>query len=137
MGMAAGLALGLEFHWFGKHTIFRWPFRGILTGLGGIPVNRSMSTGLVEEAVASFRNRDAFVLVLAPEGTRKKVERWKTGFYHIASCAGVPIVLAYFDFSRKVIGMGPAFEPTGDMEADMAEMQSFYGRFQGKRPDQS
>lgn len=136
VGMAAGLALNLYFYWFGKHTIFRWPFRRILRGLGGIPVDRSKSGGLVEHAVASFRDRPSFVLALAPEGTRKKVARWRTGFHHIARAAGVPIVMAYFDFERKVVGLGPAFYPTADLESDLAEIHTFYERFKGKRPDQ-
>ena len=75
--------------------------------------------------VAEFQSREKFVLVVAPEGTRKKVERWKSGFYRIAQAADVPIVLAYLDYPKRTVGIGPVFKTTGDMEADMAAMRTY------------
>lgn len=135
VAMGAGLALGLEFHWLGKHTIFRWPFGRLWKALGGIPVDRSAGAGVVEQVVAAFARHERFVLGLAPEGTRKKVERWKTGFYRIATGAGVPILMVYLDFRRRVVGLGEVVEPSGDMEADIARTRAYFARFPGKRPE--
>jgi len=136
LAMAAVFAAGFRFHWIGKHTIFRWPFGPFMRWLGGIPVDRNASQGVVEQVVDEYQRRDRFVVGIAPEGTRKKVERWKTGFYRIACDAGVPIVLAYLDYARKIIGFGPIFEPTGNLEADLAHLRAFFNTFKGKKPEQ-
>src|SRR5918996_1203336 len=94
IGIAAILAMRIRVHWWSKHTVFRWPFRGVLRWLGGIPVDRSASRGAVPQMVEEMKQRPQFVLGLAPEGTRKAVTKWRTGFYQIALAAGVPIVLA-------------------------------------------
>jgi 1-acyl-sn-glycerol-3-phosphate acyltransferase len=85
--------------------------------------------------VEELRKRAELVLLLAPEGTRKKVTRWKTGFYHIACGAGVPLVLAFLDYARKEGGLGPVFQPTGNLKADMAEILGFYDTVTGKHPE--
>ena len=128
VGLAAILALGIDVRWLGKNTIFRPPFRGLLQWLGGIPVDRQAPADVVERAVTAFRERDRLFLALAPEGTRKKVERWKSGFYRIAQGAGVPILLASLDYRTRVAELGPLFVPTGDYAADLEAMQS---RFTG------
>ncbi len=133
VGMAATLALDVEAHWIGKHTIFRWPFRRLMTGLGGLPVNRASTTGLVEQIVDRFASSPSLVLGLAPEGTRKKVTKWKSGFYYIAMGAGVPIVCAYFDFEARKVGIGPVVHPTGDYEADLGRITEFYKPIRGKK----
>ncbi len=125
----------LKAYWLGKHTAFRWPFRGLLQWLGGIPVDRTKSADVVAQMVEELKKRAELVLLLAPEGTRKKVTRWKTGFYHIARGAKVPIVLSFLDYARKEGGLGPVFYPTGNFEADIAEILKFYAAVTGKHPE--
>jgi hypothetical protein len=108
--------------------------------LGGIPVDRTRPEGVVEDAVAGFRERSGLLLALAPEGTRKPVQKWKSGFYRIALAAGVPIVPGYFDNTRRRVGFGAALMPTGDAEKDIAELQAFYApilRRDGRSPTAS
>ncbi len=134
-GFAALLATGLRISWLGKHTLFRWPLRKLIMALGGIPIERSARHGLVEQIVAEFERRDQLVLVLTPEGTRKRVEKWKTGFHAIARQAGAPILLGYLDYGNRRIGFGPAIELSGDMEKDMGRIEDFYRSITGKRPE--
>jgi 1-acyl-sn-glycerol-3-phosphate acyltransferase len=101
--------------------------------LGGIPVNRSQTSGLVDQIVLRFKTSSSLVLGLAPEGTRSAVTRWKSGFYHIASGAGVPIVCAYFDFGKKEVGIGPIIHPSGDYNADLGRIMEFYAPIRGKK----
>lgn len=100
--------------------------------LGGISVNRSATGGLVEQTVAAFNHNEQLTVVVPPEGTRGEVTYWKSGFYYIAYNAGVPIVLGYLDFARKRGGMGPSFHPSGDFDADLKEIKTFYANIQGK-----
>ena len=112
------------------NALMRW--------LGGIAVNREKSNNLVAASVEAIRAAPgALQLVVPPEGTRSKVRYWKTGFYYIAHGAGVPIVLSYMDYARKVSGIGPVFHPTGDIDRDMETIKAFYAPFKGKNPDQS
>ncbi len=119
------LATGLDIRFMAKAEVFSSWGGWFMRAVGGIPVNRQSPMGLVDQMVAEFRNRDKFVLVLAPEGTRKKVDRWKNGFYRIAQAADVPIVLAYLDYPKRIVGIGPTFTITGDMEADIATMRAY------------
>lgn len=123
--------------WMGKDALFRWPLGPLFRWLGGIPIDRSKSNDVVAQSIELFREREALVLVIPPEGTRKKVKYWKTGFYYVASGAGVPIVLGFIDYRRKAGGFGPAITPTGDIEADMQKIQAFYANISGKHPDQT
>jgi len=132
VGMGAKLALGIGATWVGKHTIFRWPFDGVLRAWGGIPVDRSATNDIVQQLVAEFARRPRMVFALAPEGTRKKVERWKTGFYHVARGAGVPIVPVAFDYEARAIRIMSAFEPTGAADADIAALQARFAGVRGK-----
>ena len=125
-GLAAMLALDIELSWVGKHTIFRWPVRRFLRYLGGTPLVRSSGEGRVQEIAKTIRDAPDFIFGIAPEGTRKPVARWKTGFYHVAREANVPIWLAYFDYKRKVVGLGPLFFPTDDTQADLLALRKFY-----------
>ena len=101
--------------------------------LGGIAVDRSQSTNLVAASARAIREADgALCLVVPPEGTRSKTRQWRTGFYWIAHEAGVPIVLAYMDYPRKLSGLGPVFKPSGDITADMAQIKAYYAQFKGK-----
>jgi len=127
----------LYFHprWFGKHTLFRFPFGGLLRRLGGVPIRRHLKQGMVEQAVEEFNNRQQFVLAITPEGTRKKVERWKMGFYHIAKGAGVPVVLVALDYPNRRVILGPAFYPSDDEAIDMQKILAFYRNFIPKKPE--
>jgi len=126
-------ALRMNIHWMGKRQIFRWPFGGLMRWLGGIAVDRSQSTNLVAASAKALRDAEGSVhLVIPPEGTRSQTRHWKTGFYWIAHEAGVPIVLAYMDYPRKLSGLGPVFTPTGDIEADMLQIKAYYAQYKGK-----
>lgn len=134
-GFSVLFALGIKIHWMGKHTLFRNPFRKLLIWMGGIPVDRTASHGVVEQVVDEFSKRDKLVIGLTPEGTRKHVPAWKTGFYYMAMNAGAPIVMAFMDYERKVLGFGPVLKPSGDLSADMKRFEAFYAKVTGKRPE--
>ena len=130
--LLVAFALNLRIYWMGKQSLFRWPFGALMRWLGGIAVDRAKSNNLVAASAQAIRAADGpLQLVVPPEGTRGKNRHWKTGFYHIAIAAQVPIVLAYMDYQRKVSGLGPAFQPTGNIEADMAAIKAFYAPFKG------
>lgn len=130
-------ALRLRVYWMGKQSLFRVPFGGLMRWLGGIPVNRGQAGNLVAMSAQAMRDADGpMQLIIPPEGTRGKTRHWKTGFYFIAHQAGVPIVLAFVDYGRKVGGLGPVFEPTGDLEQDMVRIKAFYAPIQGKNAAQ-
>lgn len=135
VGIAAMFALDLKVHWFGKQTLFRWPFGALLRRLGGRPVNRDTPEGVVEEMAAMVRKEPKFVLALAPEGTRRRVERWRTGFYRIAERAEIPIVPVSFDWSRREVTIGSPIRPTGDLEADLVALQSRYRPEMARNPN--
>ncbi|CAB1076923.1 Acyltransferase family protein [Olavius algarvensis Delta 1 endosymbiont] len=129
-------ALRARIRWMGKTAIFRWPFKGFFQWLGGIPVKRSQADNLVEQSIQQFERNDHLILTIAPAGTRKHVLRWKSGFYHIACGAGVPIVLGFLDYRRKTGGFGPLVHPTGNIAADMQTIRAFYDGVTGKNPAQ-
>ena len=133
--LLAVLKVGLDLHWMGKDSLFPFPFRGLMKWLGGIPIDRSQATGQVAQTVARFRASERLVVLIPPEGTRAKVARWKTGFYHIADGAGVPILLGFVDARRKELGFGPLYFPSGDIERDLPEIKAFYQDKQGIRPE--
>lgn len=118
--------------WMGKDTLFRRPFGALFKWLGGIPIDRARSHNVVDQSIELFRKNEKLVLAVPPEGTRKKVRYWKTGFYYIAKGAGVPIALGFIDYRRKTGGFGPVITPTGDIEADMEAIQAFYADITGK-----
>lgn len=133
--IALKFVLRLNARWFGKHSIFRWPFGGLMRSWGGIPIQRHLSLNMVEQAIQGFRDNREFILVLSPEGTRKKVERWKMGFYHIAQGAGVPIVPGALDFANRRVVIGAPFQPTGDAEADLQVLLAFFRPYVPKKPE--
>lgn len=135
VGFAAYLALELSATWFGKHTLFRWPLGPIFRHFGGIPIVRTRSTNIVSLYIAEFAKRDRMVLAIAPEGTRKRVPEWKTGFYHIAVGAGVPIVPVAFDFASRLIRIFPPVTPSGNVERDVEELRSRFVPSMARRPD--
>ena len=128
------LALDLEAGFLAKHTIFVGPFGRWLKSLGGIPVVRSASHNVVSQVAAEFARRERMVLAIAPEGTRRKVETWKSGYWHIARAAGVPIVPVGLDFARKAAVIGSLRYPTESIEADEAEFRRFFATVTPKRP---
>ena len=132
-GFAAKAALGLDLRIFAKHQLFWWPLGPVLRRFGIIPVNRGDPRGLIDQMLQRFREQDAFWLGIAPEGTRRRVERWKPGFWKIAHAAGVPIVPAYFHYPEKIIGIGAPFVTSDDMDADLARIRAWYAPWQGKR----
>lgn len=125
--------LRLPVYWLGKKSIFTFPFGPLMRWMGGIAVERSRSTNMVDAVIENFNRAEKLLIMMSPEGTRSKVKTWKSGFYHMASGANVPIVLAYVDYSNKRGGIGPVFYPTGDYEKDLKEIQRYYLQFQGKR----
>ena len=120
------LKLRLRIFWMGKHTLFPFPFGWLMRWLGGIPIDRKASHNVVNETVRQYRENDELIVLIPPEGTRTKVDRWKTGFYHIAKNANVPILLGYVDAENKVAGFADFFTPTEDLEQDMLEIRQFY-----------
>lgn len=133
--IAAKFILRLNARWFGKHSIFRWPFGALMRYWGGIPIRRHLKLNTVEQAIEAFAEHRQFILVLSPEGTRRKVKRWRSGFYHIAWGGGVPIVPAALDFQHRRIVIGAPFQPTGNEEADLRQLLAFYRPYVPKNPD--
>ena len=132
IGVMVLWALDIKISFLGKHTLFRGVFGKWMRSIGGIPVDRESTHGVVGDAVQAFNESECMVLALAPEGTRRLDRGFKMGFLHIAHGAGVPILLAYFDFSRKVIGFGPMLVTTGDVERDLKFVLNFYRPVRGK-----
>jgi 1-acyl-sn-glycerol-3-phosphate acyltransferase len=135
--LMVAFALRLNPYWMGKHSLFNAPFGPVMRWLGGIAVNREQSSNLVAASAQAITEANGpLQLIVPPEATRARTRCWKTGFYYIALGAQVPIVMAYMDYATKRSGLGPLFEPTGDMEADMAAIKAFYAPFKGKNATQ-
>jgi 1-acyl-sn-glycerol-3-phosphate acyltransferase len=134
LGILASQALNMHASWIGKHTIFRWPFGWFFRALGGTPVNRSQKADLIKQIADLFTQTDELAMALAPEGTRSKTDHWKTGFWHIAKAANVPIALAYLDFGKKQVGFGGSFYPGDSIEEDFERIREFYKDRRGKNP---
>ncbi len=135
-GIAVVFALGLRVSWMGKDALFKRPFGWIMRWLGGVAIDRSASHGVVAQMAQEFANRSHFLLAVTPEGTRSRVARWKTGFYHIARSARVPIVLVYLDYRRRVLGVGDVVVPTGAVEQELDAIRAFFQSFRGKAQPQ-
>jgi 1-acyl-sn-glycerol-3-phosphate acyltransferase len=137
VGIAIILAFKAKIYWLGKERIFRWPFGTFFKWLGGIPVNRSKSGDVVAQTVQVFNEHARMMMVVAPEGTRKRANHWKTGFYYIAMGANVPLVMGFIDYMRKEGGFGPILMPTGNIGDDMEKIRAFYENITAKMPDKS
>ena len=135
IGLAAKLALDLRANWFGKETLFRGILGRFMRVIGGRPVKRDSSEGVVAEVASVFGAEERFVLVVTPEGTRRRVTRWRTGFYHIARAARVPIVPVAFDWQRKEIVFHPPFHPTGELGRDLAALRALYRSEMAHHPE--
>lgn len=121
--------------WMGKKSLTTGPFGWLIKMIGCVPVDRSKPTSLVEQMAEAFAEREQMCLLVPPEGTRSKVKEWKSGFYHIAVAAKVPIVLSALDYGTKSGGIIGVFHPTGDYEADLPKIMAFYADMKGKYPD--
>lgn len=118
--------LGIEPSFMGKHTLFDGPQRRFMLDMGGVPIDRSKRANTVGQVADVFARADELALVVAPEGSRTSDGHWRTGVYHIAMAAGVPIVPAWVNHTTMRGGIGPAIMPTGDMAADLAKLADFY-----------
>lgn len=134
--LMVAFVLRLRVYWMAKASVFAGPLGPLARWLGGIAVDRTASSNLVQKTMDAFAARERLAVIVAPEGTRGKVTHWKTGFYHIAHGAGVPIGLAYLDYARKVGGIGRMYTTSGDIEADMVEIRQFYSGVTGKHRQQ-
>lgn len=124
----------LDMHWIGKHTLSKGAAGPLMRWLGGISIDRSSSINFVDQIVQRFNESEELLLIIAPEGTRKPVERWRTGFYHMAKGADVPIVLVSLDYQKKEIGIVSIEKAQGDAEQDIARYQSLLQHVTGKNP---
>lgn len=134
-GIILAFALKLDARYIAKKELFRGPFSPLMTWSGAIRVDRSSSHNIVGQMVSVFNEKEKFVLALAPEGTRHRRDCWKSGFYHIALDAHVPILLAFIDYASKTGGAGPLMHPTGDLEQDTSVIRNFYLTIKGKHPE--
>jgi 1-acyl-sn-glycerol-3-phosphate acyltransferase len=128
------VAYGVDVKFFVKKQLFWFPMNLLLNGLGAVPLDRRDSRSAVKQAVTAFNENDDYLFGLAPEGTRSKTKGWKSGFYRIAEEAGVPVVFGFFDYPNKRLGFGPMMMLTGDVEADMTIIRSFYESVSGQTP---
>jgi 1-acyl-sn-glycerol-3-phosphate acyltransferase len=131
-GLAAKVAMGIRIVVIGKQELFRGPLGWLLRRFGAIPVDRAQAHGVVDLVVERFEQSDTMWFVLAPEGTRKRVERWKTGFWHMARDANVPVLCVYFHYPTRTIGIGPVLHMTADLKGDMARVRDYYRPWIGK-----
>jgi len=135
--LAIAYVLGIRPAWLGKRELFRGPFGSMMRWLGGLPVDRAVRQNLVQQVVEGFAAADRLHLVVPPSGTRSGATGWKSGFYHIARGARVPIVCAFLDYRRKVGGIGPVLTPSGNVAADMVPIRAFYAGVTAKFPERT
>jgi len=128
-------SFGVQGNFFAKHTLCRPPLGWFMRAVGAIPVVRRRTENLVDSAVASLAGHERFYLGLAPEGTRRRTDHWRTGFYHIAERSGARILLMYADYAKKETGLGPLITPTGDMAGDFEAIKAYYADKTPKRPE--
>lgn len=140
--LCAALQMGITPRWFGKHSLFRFPFGPVMRWMGGIAIDRTNSNRVVDDIAGEFNRQPNLILILAPEGTRSKVEQWKSGFYHIARLAGVPVVMVAIDGEQRSLRLVGKVEVNGDDNRDPREAvedirQRYYGNIRGIRPEKS
>jgi len=132
-GLLVKTAIGADVSFMAKRELFVGPLGWLLRRLGGVPIERSATHGVVEQMSERLRTQPKLWVGIAPEGTRKRVTKWKSGFWHIARNAGVPILPVYFHYPERTIGVGSPFDTSDDMQADLARLRAFYAPWQGKR----
>lgn len=135
LSLAIAFMYGLDMRWMGKSSLFKGWRGPIMRWLGGIPVNRSASTNMVAQTIEKFKENKELAIAIPPEGTRSRVDEWKTGFYYIALGAEIPIAMGFLDYQKKVGGFLPTFYPSGDIKKDIAEMRKCYEGISGKHLD--
>ena len=135
--LAVSLLLRVHIYWMGKSSLFRGPMGPLMKWFGGIPVYLGERRNTVQQMVDHFNTSEELVLVIAPEANRAYVEEWKTGFYHMAVGAGIPIVLGFLDFARREAGYLGSLNPSGDLDRDLARIKAEYSGIRGKYPQQS
>jgi len=133
IGKMALTGMGVKTTFLIKKEVFIFPLGAYLKYIGGYPVDRKRTQRLTDLLATHIKERDEIALIIAPEGTRRRVETWKRGFYHIALNAEVPVALAYLDYKERKGGIGPVVYPTGNYEADLQEIQKFYRGMRGRR----
>jgi 1-acyl-sn-glycerol-3-phosphate acyltransferase len=133
VGMGTMFALDLRLNFLAKHTLFRGPMGAIFRWMGGIAVDRTSSHGVVGDAIQAFATNERLMLAIAPEGTRKRVEHFKSGFHHIARGANVPLLLASFDWNERCVRLGPPFESSDDVASDLTKIEAYYAPIRGRR----
>ncbi len=125
----------LVMKWAGKDSLFRWPLKPLSLWLGGIPINRRERTGMTAQLAAAFARSASLYVCIAPEGTRARTDHWKTGFYHLALAAQVPVGLAFIDYGSKRIGVERWIELSGDEAADLELLRGYYADKRGRYPE--
>ncbi len=125
----------LKINYLAKKELFVWPIKNIFLKSGGIPVERKGSHKLVESMIELFSTNERLILAIPPEGTRKRVNKWKSGFYHIALSANIPVVLGYIDYKTRTAGFGPTLWMTGNKKEDAQKIRAFYETVQAKNPN--
>lgn len=131
------ISTGLDLKWMGKESLLKPPLGWLLKPLGGVAIDRSKSNNMVDQMVEVFQNSERFALGVPPEGTRSYRDHWKSGFYHIALKADVPLCCGVLDYKKKIGGFGPMLKLTGDMDADMDRIRAIYAELApvGKKPE--
>ncbi|MDH3266890.1 MAG: 1-acyl-sn-glycerol-3-phosphate acyltransferase [Gammaproteobacteria bacterium] len=131
------IAYGFKVNFLVKSSMFWFPMSVLLKAMGGVALDRRDAGATVQQAVAAFNDNEEYLLGLAPEGTRGKTNGWKSGFYRIAEDAGVPVVFGFFDYANRRLGFGPSMMLSGDMDADMVIIRSFYESVTGHSPEKT
>lgn len=124
----------VRLRWMGKKSLTTGPFGWVIKALGCVPIDRSQSNDVVKIMADAIGSADTMVLAIPPEGTRARVNEWKSGFYHIAVAANAPIVLSVLDYTRKTMSIAGVVYPTGDYEADLPVIRTYYANAVGKHP---
>jgi 1-acyl-sn-glycerol-3-phosphate acyltransferase len=138
LGILSRASIGADIKYIGKKSLFKPPFGWLMRKLGGYPVDRDKSQNYVQSVVDIFNQHETFAIALAPEGTRRKVQSFKTGFYYIAKGAGIPILLVSFDYGKRVVTFDVnLFYPTDDAEADLGHIWDYYKDVKGKNPERA
>lgn len=133
--LACALRFRLRLHFLGLASYFRWPVAGLLRWFGGVPITRGPAAARVLTAAELMTQHDRMVIAVSPEGSRHLVPRWRTGFYHLAMASGVPLVLTALDHEHRTARFGPTLMPTGDIDADLEVIRTFYAGVQGRHPE--
>lgn len=133
--LLVSMAGGIHLNWIAKDSLFKGLFGRYLKWLGGIPVNRRERTNFTEQVVEILKKSTKMIIVIAPEGTRSRTEKWRSGFYYIAKGAKIPIAMGFLDYKNKLGGIGPSFYPTDNIEEDLNLIRTFYSNIIGKKAE--